>query len=406
MAGSVYQPSGQSPPSNRHQNTPPQTSYISNGSHENSPSRSYRPQRHESYVPTPPPEESVPSYMSTSPQHPNQGSTEVRSDPVPAFGGFTPSTQPEYQQPLAQSIEDDNTTQPPTQSYGYEPPSDTGYVPYEPDPDSDDEKRPDPPQKKSIMDDDDEDDFPRVPSAAASTPSVPNPTDDVAARRRAADAAADEAFRKAAEEDAKKDKEKESKAAKSKGSWFGGWLAKKDESLDSAGEKKVIKAKLGETSSFYYDEKLKRWVNKKDPSSAQASAKAAPPPPKGPVGAVRGLTPSASLPNLSGAPPRTRTPEENGSMPPPALNGSPKADLTGPPSTARPPPDAGAPPIGGPGLGLMPPPRPSTASSTASSIDDLLAPPPAGGRRSVRGSKKPKGGRYVDLVAAKQEGET
>jgi len=405
MAGSVYQPSGQSPPSNRHQSTPPQTSYISNGSHENSPSRSYRPQRHESYVPAPPPEESVPSYMPTPPQHPNQGSTEVRSDPVPAFGGFTPSTQLEYQQPLTPSMEDDDATQPPTQPYGYEPPSDTGYVPYEPDPDSDDEKRPDPPQKKSIMDDD-EDDFPRVPSAAASTPSVPNPTDDVAARRRAADAAADEAFRKAAEEDAKKDKEKESKAAKSKGSWFGGWLGKKDESLDSAGEKKVIKAKLGETSSFYYDEKLKRWVNKKDPSSAQAGAKAAPPPPKGPVGAPRGLTPSASLPNLSGAPPRTRTPEENGSMPPPAMNGSSKADVMGPPTGARPLPDVGAPPIGGPGLGLVPPPRPNTASSTASSIDDLLAPPAVGGRRSIRASKKPKGGRYVDLVAAKQEAET
>ena len=330
-----------------------------------------------------------------------------RPDPVPAFGGFTPSTQPEYQQPLAQLMEDDHTTQPPTQSYGYEPPSDTGYVPYEPDPDSDDEKRPDSPQKKSIMDGD-EDDFPRVPSAAASTSSVPDPTDDIAARRRAADAAADEAFRKAAEEDAKKDKEKEAKAAKSKGSWFGGWLGKKDESLDSAGEKKVIKAKLGETSSFYYDEKLKRWVNKKDPSSAQASAKAAPPPPKGPVGAVRGLTPSASLPNLSGAPPRTktRTPEEDGSMPPPAMNGSPKADLTDPPTGARPLPDVGAPPIGGPGLGLAPPPRPSTASSTTSSIDDLLAPPAAGGRRSVRASKKQKGGRYVDLVAAKQEAET
>jgi COPII coat assembly protein SEC16 len=398
-AGSVYQPSGQSPPSNRYQSTPPQTSYIPNGSHENSPSRPYRPQRHESYVPTPPLEESVPSYLPTPPQHPNQESTEAKSDPMPTFGGFTPSPQPEYQQPLAQSIEDDHTTQPPTQSYGYEPPSDTGYVPYEPDPDSNDEKQPDLPQKKSIMDND-EDDFPH---AAASSPSVSNPTDDAAAKRRAADVAADEAFRKAAEEDAKKDKDK---AAKSKGSWFGGWLGKKDESLDSAGEKKVIKAKLGETSSFYYDENLKRWVNKKDPSSAQAGAKAAPPPPKGPVGAVRGLMPSASLPNLNGAPPRTRTPDENGSIPPPALNGSPKADLTGPPTSARPPLDAGATPIGGPGLGLVPPPRPSTASSNASSIDDLLAPPAAGGRRSVRGSKKPKGGRYVDLVAAKQEGET
>ena len=397
MAASSYQPLGQSPPANQYQRTPPQTSYMPNGSLESSPARSYRPQQPASYVPTPPPEESVASYMPTPPQHPLQTESETHPDLMPAFGDYSPSLQPEHQQPPASRVGNDESMWPTTHEYGYEPPPDTGYVPYEPDPDSDSEKRPDPPRKKSFMDID-EDDFPPVPPAVGSTSSQPNPTDDAAVRRRAADAAADEAFKKAAEEDAKKDKG--STAAKAKGSWFGGWLGKKDDSLDSPGEKKVIKARLGEESSFYYDKDLKRWINKKDPNSAQAGPKAAPPPPKGPVGALRGLTPSASLPNLSG-PPRIRTPDENGSMALPALAGSARTDSTGPPADARPPSGASTPPIGGPRPGLVPPPRPSTATST-SSLDDLLGPSTGGGRKSVKGKKGGKGGRYVDLVAATQ----
>jgi hypothetical protein len=163
------------------------------------------------------------------------------------------------------------------------------------------------------------------------------------------------------------------------------------------GEKKAIKAKLGEESSFYYDKELKRWVNKKDPNSMQAGAKAAPPPPKGPVGALRGLTPSTSLPNLTGASDRTRTPEDTGAMAPRALDGPLRTDFVGPPTNSRPPSGPRTPPNG-----LAPPPRPSTATSNASSIDDLLGPPNAAGRKSVRGAKGKGKGRYVDLVAAKQ----
>ena len=397
MAASSYQPLGQSPPTNQYQRTPPQTSYMPNGSLESSPARSYRPQQPASYVPTPPPEESVASYMPVLPQHPLQTGSEAHPDLVPAFGDYSPSLQPEHQQPRASKVEYDQPMQPTMHEYGYEPPSETGYVPYEPDPDSDSEKRPDPPRKKSFMDND-EDDFSPVVPAVGSTSSQPNPTDDAAARRRAADAAADEAFKKVAEEDAKKDQG--SKAAKAKGSWFGGWLGKKDDSLDSPGEKKVIKARLGEESSFYYDKDLKRWINKKDPNSVQAGPKAAPPPPKGPVGALRGLTPSASLPNLSG-PPRIRTPDEHGSMAPPAPTEPTTTDSTGLPAGARPPSEASTPPIGGPGPGLVPPARPSTATST-SSLDDLLGPSTGGGRKSVKGKKGGKGGRYVDLVAATQ----
>jgi hypothetical protein len=409
MAGSVYQPLGQSPPSNRYQSTPPQTSYMQNSSLESSPQRSYRPQQPDSYVPTPPPEESVPSYMPASIQNPQQGEDQTPTNLVPAFGGYTPSPQAEFQQPPAPSIEDDQTTQLSTQPYGYDPPSDTGYVPYEPDPDSDSEKRRDPPRKKSFMDDDN-DDFPRDPPATASTSSVPNPTDDAASRRRANDLATEAAFLAAAAEDAKRDKEKDSKTDKSKASgWFSGWLpGKKGDSLDAGssgtkeGERKAIKAKLGEESSFYYDKELKRWVNKKDPNSVQAGPKAAPPPPKGPMGALRGLTPSTSLPNLNGPPGRTRTPDEAGSMALPALNGPSRTDSMGPLASGRAPSGAGTPPNALASLGLVPPPRPSTATSTASSIDDLLGPPNAGGRKSVRGAKGKGKGRYIDLVAAKQ----
>jgi hypothetical protein len=401
---SSYHPLGQSPPSNRHQSTPPQTSYMQNGSLEGSPQRSYRPQKPESYVPTPPPEESVPSYMPSSLQNTQGPDHETGSNLLPTFRNYTSSPQPELQQPSAPAIEEDQATQPSTQSYGYEPPSDAGYVPYEPEPDSDDDKRSDLPRKKSFVDKDD-DDFPRVPPAAPFTSSLPNPTDDAAARRRAADEAAEAAFKAAAAADAQRDKDNGSKTVKPKASgWFAGWLpGKKGDSLDGSssegkeGEKRAIKAKLGEESSFYYDKELKRWVNKKDPNSMQAGAKAAPPPPKGPVGALRGLTPSASLPNLSGPPGRTRTPDDTPAMATPALNGPPKTESMGPPVGSRPSSGAGTPPNG-----LAPPPRPSTATSNASSIDDLLGPPNAGGRKSVRGAKGKGKGRYVDLVAAKQ----
>ena len=239
------------------------------------------------------------------------------------------------------------------------------------------------------------------PAVSKSTPL--NPTNDAAARRRANDLATEAAFLAAAAEDAKRDKEKDSKTDKLKASgWFSGWLpGKKGDSLDTGssgtkeGEKKAIRAKLGDESSFYYDKELKRWINKKDPYSMQAGAKAAPPPPKGPVGVLRGLTPSASLPNLSGRPERTKTPNENGLIAPPAQNGPSRIDLIDPPAGAKPPSGSSTPSIGGSGAGLGPPPRPSTATST-SSIDDLLGPPTAGGRKSVKGKR---GGRYIDLLA-------
>ena len=61
-----------------------------------------------------------------------------------------------------------------------------------------------------------------------------------------------------------------------KNGWFG-WL-KKD-----TGEKKAIKAKLGNENSFYYDKDLKRWINKnateEEKKEMAAASKPGPPPP-------------------------------------------------------------------------------------------------------------------------------
>ena len=53
------------------------------------------------------------------------------------------------------------------------------------------------------------------------------------------------------------------------------------------------------------------------------------------------------------------------------------------------------------GGGLAPPSRPSTAMSNASSIDDLLGgvATPGAGRKSVKGKKGGRGGRYIDVMA-------
>lgn len=77
------------------------------------------------------------------------------------------------------------------------------------------------------------------------------------------------------EEDLKRKKEQESKKTgnnKGESGWFS-WLGKKSD------KPKPIKAKLGEENSFYYDEKLKRWINKKAPLDEQLEASKPPPPP-------------------------------------------------------------------------------------------------------------------------------
>ncbi|CUS24487.1 LAQU0S16e02828g1_1 [Lachancea quebecensis] len=93
--------------------------------------------------------------------------------------------------------------------------------------------------------------------------------DDAEARRLAKEAE----VRKA---EAKENKEKHAKEEADKkqqgGSWFG-WLRKENN------EKKPIKAKLGHKNAFYYDEKLKRWVNKNSTEEEKQQVSTPPPPP-------------------------------------------------------------------------------------------------------------------------------
>jgi COPII coat assembly protein SEC16 len=316
-----------------------------------------------------------------------------------------------------------STYAPPLQSYGsYEPPS-TEYVPFQPDPSSESESETRKPEKNPVMDDGGN--FPS--STFSQRNNISASTDDAAAsaaRKKANDTATEAAFRAAAEADAAKDRPSinQDKTLKAKPSWFGSlWSRKESDSLDSnptkgsgsgsgsgGGEgQKVIRAKLGEESSFYYDKELKKWVNKKDPGSMQQSVKATPPPPKGPVGRV--VSESLGSPGAGGAGP----PRSGLTAPPPSLSSSRPGSSNGPPSRD-----------GTPGLQSVPIPaaamgEPSAASlsagqdslaaaaptsrpaSTASDIDDLLGGPPTAGGRKPGGTLKGKKGRgrYVDIMA-------
>jgi hypothetical protein len=64
------------------------------------------------------------------------------------------------------------------------------------------------------------------------------------------------------EVDSKKDKENTEKATGGGGGWGLFSIFTRKEKEQNADEKKAVKANLGEESSFYYDEKEKRWVNK------------------------------------------------------------------------------------------------------------------------------------------------
>ncbi|KAI7721565.1 hypothetical protein KC353_g1255 [Hortaea werneckii] len=308
--------------------------------------------------------------------------------------------------------------QPPSSSYeppasSYEPP---GYQPYEPESEAAEEEQAPQPKKKGMMDlSDDEDDREMERRAAALKQQ----------QKSDADRQADEAFRKAAEADAARDNNKSSSGSGGEGKkgWLTGWFSggKKDQTQDL---NKPIRAKLGEENSFYYDENLKKWVNKKaGPEAAQASSAAAtPPPPKGgPSRVASGVGPPSGPPSRVGSaagmmpPPPPPGPGAGGSRPgtsgsyAPAGGGPPGS---GPPSRAGTPAgEASSPAMGGPNGGDLaassgPPSRPPTGLSNASSLDDLLGGPPgpgAGGARKAGGGtakgKKKGAGRYVDVMA-------
>ncbi|GAA5877576.1 hypothetical protein JCM8547_007735 [Rhodosporidiobolus lusitaniae] len=137
-------------------------------------------------------------------------------------------------------------------------------------------------------------------------------------------------------------------------SWLGGWF--KREASPAQQGPGPIKAKLGEEKSFYYDEKLKRWVNKTGKGGEEAPAAVVPPPRAATASPSRGIRNgpprfSTETPPLPPMPPRSAT-----TGPPPLSRSATSADLrlqaqdsrtppTGPPTR---PPSAG---------GAMPPPR-------------------------------------------------
>jgi len=306
-------------------------------------------------------------------------------------------------------------------STGYEaPPSGyvaPAYVPYEPETEAPESPEDKPKKKKSFMDDDDDDDIPalRNPPRSSSTASAKSKAEK--------DREAEEAFRKAAEADAARDAPSQASAPK-KGwglsGWFGGGGAKKETTPapEQHAPNKPIRAKLGEQSSFVYDEQLKRWVNKKAGAEDTAVKTATPPPPKA-SGPPRSSStgPPLSVPRPMSSSSMTGPPTFGGQRvasdssplnpsplaqlassdlaPPMARQGSNSSSTAAPPTLSR--PGSVGPPLSRPGTGM----------SNASSIDDLLGPAMIKGGKKAAGSSaaggtsrgRKKGRGYVDLMA-------
>ncbi|MCJ1307608.1 vesicle coat component [Agyrium rufum] len=338
-----------------------------------------------------------------------QASATSIEPPIPSYGYEPPNTS--YNPPEPDIVQESS-------SYGYEPPS-LSYNPPDYSMDQANGEAISPVESRSkprsFMDDDGEDDM--VAKAEALKRE----------QRAQKDREADEAFKRAAEDDAKRDAD--AKAGSAKGGWFGGWLGGggKAKEKDAAPSSKPIKARLGEANSFEFDPVLKKWIDKKDPSSATTPS-ATPPPPKGPPSRVVSAGGGPPMSNTS----RIGTPlnAEPGSFsargtPPPPASGPASVDGTPPrsvglPKTAHADPSipsslgvpglssspgvqAGGPPSAPPSA---PPSRPGTAagpSANASSnnlgLDDLLGPPTAGGTRRAGGTMRRKGRGYVDVMA-------
>ena len=142
-------------------------------------------------------------------------------------------------------------------------------------------------------------------------------------KKEAAEKRKKEQERKQKEEKERKEQEQKKKKksnASSKG-WFS-WLSRKDDGP------KPIKAKMGEENQFYYDEKLKRWINKNAPVEEQIADTAPPPPPmKKEPDSQRIKQTSQPLPG----PPRMNSPPapNSSSISKPSLSGRPQKDENG-----------------------------------------------------------------------------
>lgn len=391
---SPYQPSTQSPSQARYQATPPQSSYTLSQKPENQ----YQPSYSTSYIPTPPSDQVPSQSQSSSPaaSYPFQLSPPTQDDlakegRTPHFDDRSGSSNALGQelglQPSLPKQEQQSYL-----SYGsYDTHVTNTYTPYIPDSDSSVSPPASPPKPQATVPNDSAD-----PSTASS-----------ASTRAQRDREADEAFRRAAEADAARNMKPGpgDKTLKAKSSWFGSWFKGNNDDLNKAADSgsgtggKVIRAKLGEESSFYYDPDLKKWVNRKDPSSATTNARATPPPPKA-------SPPSRSVSGVGRPVPPTSRLASSTSMP--VLNapqgGLPLSRSDTPASQSGNPAD-GAETTGGAGGALAPRPappvsRPSSTMNNASNIDDLLGGGPPQARKAggtIRGKKKGRG--YVDVMA-------
>ncbi|KAF8894632.1 Sec23-binding domain of Sec16-domain-containing protein [Infundibulicybe gibba] len=156
----------------------------------------------------------------------------------------------------------------------------------------------------------------------------------------------------------------------STGSWISRWWKRPESATPGP-----IKASLGEEKAFYYDEKLKKWVNPKD--TAGPPTPSVPPPPPS-----RAQTAS---PAMTGH----RPPSAAGSAAPPPARASSAIDLTSSPpnkSTMR------------VRSNLVPPPESAPSTPTGSRLAPQGPPP---GRPKSQASKRNIRNRYVDVF---QEG--
>jgi hypothetical protein len=365
----------------------------------------YQPTPPQSYMPLAPVEETSATQSPADSAPPPQSALNGLFYQPQGQESANQSQSPYYQGPPGMPQPESNGYMPPaTSSNAYEPPSYAPVLNSAPEETQDSAEEEAPKPKKSFVDDEDDGD---LAAQAASLKKAEN------------DRKADEAFRKAAEEDgmfkncdssfpmlthatAKKDQQGPKKG------WFGGWFggAKKEaeQSGGGGGGGGPIRAKLGEENSFYYDKDLKKWVNKKDPGSAEP-VRATPPPPRSSAPPSRNAS-SGSMP----PPPMPPMPFASGSRPtssssdmPPSLSSSPAFSSLGVPPPMGPyggslprSVSTGAAHPTPPGSSSGPPPRPSSSLTHASSIDDLIGAPQARKGNTVKGKKK---GRYVDVMA-------
>lgn len=175
----------------------------------------------------------------------------------------------------------------------------------------------------------------------------------------------------------KADKQRQqAEAAAARRNANGGWLSFFNKN-NNGQEKKVYKAHLGGPSTFVYDEKLKRYIDKSRPLEEQLAEAKPPPPPK--AGPASG--PPSGPP---GGPPVPST----GASAPPAPSGAPPGPSSGGPAPGAP----GAPP------GRVPPGKKGPSLATAG-LDDLLSlgNGSSGSVASTRRGKKAKRG-YVNVL--------